>query len=118
MILTVLSIAKVALNQAKSGNNWTPISGKFWTPIDTKHSLFHDRFIEVKSFMGTPTFYWSKNEIETSRIKGRSYFLYLINRGEMNKSDYIPIVIQNPIEEILNNPIWEKEVENYYISKL
>ena len=34
MILTVLSIAKVALNQAKSGNNWTPISGKFWTPID------------------------------------------------------------------------------------
>ena len=34
MNLTDLNTAKTVLNQAKSGNNWTPISGKFWTPID------------------------------------------------------------------------------------
>ncbi|MBC7757064.1 MAG: helix-turn-helix domain-containing protein [Bdellovibrio sp.] len=34
MNLTDLNTAKTVLNQAKSGNNWTPISVKSWTPID------------------------------------------------------------------------------------
>lgn len=98
--------------------NYSVSEGYDIASFNSKYSLFHDRFIEVKSFIGTPTFYWSKNEMETSRVKGKSYFLYLINRGEMDNSDYIPIIIQNPIEEILNNPSWEKEVENYYIRRL
>lgn len=98
--------------------NYSVSEGYDIASFNSKYSLFHDRFIEVKSFIGTPTFYWSKNEMETSRVKGKSYFLYLINRGEMDSSDYIPIIIQNPIEEILNNPSWEKEVENYYIRRL
>lgn len=81
------------------------------------NSLLHDRFIEVKSYSGKATFYWSKNEVETSRIKGKNYYLYLVNRDEANTFGYSPTIIQNPFEDILSNPSWEKEVEKYFIYK-
>jgi Domain of unknown function (DUF3883) len=40
--------------------------------FNSTNSLLHDRFIEVKSYSGKPKFYWSKNEVETSRIKGKN----------------------------------------------
>ena len=38
-----------------------------------------DRFIEVKTYVGKPHFYWSKNEIEKARLMGDAYFIYLID---------------------------------------
>ena len=49
--------------------------------------------------------------------KRRKYFLYLVNREEMNKSEYQPMIIKNPYENILQDSHWNKEVENYFISK-
>ncbi len=40
---------------------------------NTQDSLLYDRFIEVKSYSGNLAFYWSKNEVETSRKKGKNY---------------------------------------------
>lgn len=38
--------------------------------FETDTSIEYDRFIEVKSFVGQPHFYWSKNEIEVATIYG------------------------------------------------
>jgi hypothetical protein len=43
-----------------------------------------DKFIEVKSYSGSPYFYWSKNEIEVAKQERDNYFLYLINRDEIS----------------------------------
>ena len=66
-----------------------------------------DRFIEVKSFAGSPYFFWSRNEIEVARIKKKNYFLYLVNREQLDSPDYKPIMIQNPYESVL-------KAENYW----
>jgi hypothetical protein len=76
-----------------------------------------NRYIEVKSYDGTiPYFFWSKNEYSVAKLKKDEYWLYLINRSEMNKAEYVPIMIQNPFKEILcKNDSWDKQIEKYKI---
>lgn len=78
---------------------------------------FPNRFIEVKSYDGrTPYFFWSKNEYSVAKLKKQEYWLYLINRSEMNKAEYLPIMIQNPFEAILSDDnTWDKQIEKYKI---
>jgi hypothetical protein len=80
------------------------------------NSKISDRFIEVKSYSGQPHFYWSRNEIKTSHVKRKSYFLYLVDRMKMNEKDYIPLIISNPYDEIMKNNKWDKIVESYLVS--
>lgn len=76
-----------------------------------------NRYIEVKSYEGEiPYFYWSKNEFETAKHKGDKYWIYLVNRFEMNNPGYIPGMIQNPYKLIIDNNKYVKEVENYKIN--
>ena len=75
-----------------------------------------DRFIEVKSYSGQPNFFWSRNEIETARIRKDKYFLYLVNRDKMEFENYTPIIIQNPYQFVLKNDTWNKRVEKYFVS--
>ncbi len=78
-------------------------------------AIIINRFIEVKSFSGNESFYWSKNEIHISRIKEDQYYLYLVDRDKMKKYGYEPIVIQDPYSNILlNEEEWDKNVEKYY----
>ena len=79
-------------------------------------SPINDCFIEVKSYEGNPYFFWSRNEIDISRIKGESYFLYLVDRGMMLNREYKPLIIQNPFKNVLSNDDWLKQVEKYKIS--
>lgn len=83
--------------------------------FNTKESLLYDRFIEVKSYSQTLAFYWTKNEIETAKIKGKNYFLYLVNRDEMSNANYFPMIINNPALEIFNNAKWKIEIDKYYV---
>ena len=79
------------------------------------HSLIINRFIEVKSFSDNEGFYWSKNEIDISKIKEDQYYLYLVDRDKMKKRGYKPIVIQDPYNNVLLNiEEWDKRVEKYY----
>lgn len=78
---------------------------------------FPNRFIEVKSYEGkTPYFFWSRNEYSIAKLKKEEYWLYLINRTEMNNEDYSPLLIQNPYEKILDNTSWIKEIDKYKIT--
>lgn len=80
-------------------------------------SIKIDRFIEVKSFSGVPNFFWSRNEVDVSRIMKEEYFLYLIDRSIMNNENYEPIIIQNPYQKVLQNDLsWRKSVEKYFIT--
>lgn len=77
---------------------------------------FPNRFIEVKSYEGeTPYFFWSRNEYSVAKRKKEEYWLYLINRTDMQKTDYSPMLIQNPFETILENSLWIKEIDKYKI---
>jgi hypothetical protein len=74
----------------------------------------HNRFIEVKSFAGgRPYFYWSRNEFLVARLRQESYWLYLVNRDEVMNSSYIPLMLQNPYENVLKNGKWTAQVEKY-----
>lgn len=78
---------------------------------------FPNRFIEVKSFDGeTPYFFWSRNEYSIAKRKKDEYWIYLINRSDMNKAGFSPILIQNPYENIIGDPKWIKEIDKYKIS--
>lgn len=84
--------------------------------FDTENSIVIDKYIEVKSYFGNLIFYWSINEIETAKELGDDYWLYLVNRSEMNKAEYVPIMIQNPYQEILSNDEnWDKQIEKYKV---
>jgi len=78
----------------------------------------NDRFIEVKSYTGNnPYFYWSQNEVSTAKKKQKNYYLYLVNREDINNKDYNPIIISNPVKNILKNDNWNKKVNVYYITE-
>ncbi len=78
---------------------------------------FPNRFIEVKSYDGeTPYFFWSRNEFSVAKIKKDEYWLYLVNRSALQNPDYMPIMVQNPYINILNNDnSWVKYVDKYKI---
>ena len=84
--------------------------------FESLESIFVDRFIEVKSYSKEPYFYWSKNEIETARIKGDRYYLYLVDRDFIHVNDYSPVIIQNPYSTIFINEDCEKIAQSWYIS--
>lgn len=84
--------------------------------FETIDSETLNRCIEVKSFSGIESFFWSRNEIDVAKIKENEYFLYLVDRSKMNNENYIPTIIQNPYENVLNKDKWKKRIEKYYIS--
>lgn len=74
----------------------------------------YNRFIEVKSYDGkTPYFFWSRNEVDVAKRKSDNYWIYLVNRVEMNKENYKPIMKQNPIKNIMKDEKWDKQIEKY-----
>ena len=76
----------------------------------------YNRFIEVKSYDGPkPYFYWSRNEYTVAKRKKEQYWLYLVNRSEMNDENYKPLMEQDPFNGILKNEGWDKQVDKYII---
>ncbi|QQS61689.1 MAG: DUF3883 domain-containing protein [Candidatus Moraniibacteriota bacterium] len=76
-----------------------------------------DRFIEVKSYIGEPTFFWTRNEIDVAKVKNGEYFIYLVDRNGMARTGYHPIIIKNPYRNVLNDKKWNKIAEKYFIYK-
>jgi hypothetical protein len=77
-----------------------------------------DRFVEVKSFVGTPSFYWTKNELDTAKAKSGSYFLYLVDRDGCSTAGYEPIIVQDPFSMVYESQEWVKSPTVLYVSKL
>ncbi|MDA9572630.1 DUF3883 domain-containing protein [Flavobacteriaceae bacterium] len=73
-----------------------------------------EMFIEVKSIKNN-SFFWSENEIATSKEFKDDYFIYLV-LFENNKPIKIKQIIQNPYNQIFNKNLFEKKnIEDYII---
>jgi hypothetical protein len=83
--------------------------------FETDTSIEYDRFIEVKSFVGQPHFYWSKNEIEVATIYGDKYYLYLINAGKITEYEYVPTIIRNPVKTVIESDGWLMQPTSYLV---
>lgn len=83
-------------------------------------SLNNNRFIEVKSYAwDIPYFYWTDNEMEVAKNKWDDYYLYLVNRDKIELESYNPIIISNPIINVLDNEIkWNKKINRYFIRQV
>jgi hypothetical protein len=106
------------LNLVRRISNFDVSAGYDIISFENESSQYFDRFIEVKSYSNIIEFFWSKNEIETSEQKGENYFLYLVDRNNINQPDYIPIIICNPFIEIFKNQVWQKVAQNWQIKPL
>ena len=84
--------------------------------FDSLQSKEMDRFIEVKSFSRKPEFYWSKNELTTSELKRKKYYLYLVDRSKMDNPQYQPIIIQDPYNNVFHNTDWKKDAQNWLVN--
>ena len=100
------------MSQAKDCLLYTSISiidvaaGYDIVSYNNDEAIEHDRFIEVKSYVGSPHFYWSNNEIETAKLYGNKYYIYLIDASKMTDEKYVPDIICNPAEEIIASEKW------------
>jgi len=79
-------------------------------------SILIDKFIEVKSYQGEISFYWSKNEIDRAKELKSKYYLYLIDRLKITEKDYKPQQLQDPYKKIFENDLWKKETESWKIT--
>ncbi|RLC76889.1 MAG: hypothetical protein DRJ03_18575 [Chloroflexi bacterium] len=74
-----------------------------------------DRFIEVKSYSGKISFYWSVNEVRIAQMKGTKYFLYLVDRQYIDDEDYEPLIIQDPYLRVFLSNAWNKDSQSWFI---
>lgn len=82
--------------------------------FDSKESEEPDRFIEVKA-VSCKGFYWSNNEYEVAKLKGDSYYLYLVELSQIKKTNYIPVIIKNPAVNIMKSEDWFVEPQSYFV---
>lgn len=75
----------------------------------------HNRFIEVKSYVGNPHFYWSQNEIEKAKLYEDKYFIYLIDATKVDNPEYEPRIIQNPVANVLESDAWILDPTSYKV---
>lgn len=79
------------------------------------NSIDFDRFIEVKAISNSSSFFWSKNEINTALLKGRQYYLYLVDLRRTSEVDYSPIIICDPATTIFKADEWYAEPQTYHV---
>ncbi|MGQ0829979.1 MAG: DUF3883 domain-containing protein [Bacteroidota bacterium] len=85
--------------------------------IDSKRI---DRYIEVKAVSVQDfKFYWSKNEMEISKVFGEKYFLYLLPVVSNDTFDFEKLmIVNNPFKAIyLNQLEWNKEEESISLTR-
>ncbi len=82
--------------------------------MDVKSSAY-DRFIEVKSYKGSPHFYWSKNEIEVAALHDSNYFIYLVDIDKIQLPEYEPLIINNPSKTVLDSEKWIVQSASYLV---
>lgn len=104
------------VNKIKIISNIDVTAGYDIVSFNSHTSDIIDRFIEVKSFVHSLSFYWSRNELETARLKAENYFLYLVDRMKMKEQSYKPLIIENPFTNIFLSEKWLKQENSWYVT--
>lgn len=82
------------------------------------YSHVYDRFIEVKTYIGSPHFYWSENEVDTAKQKGDKYILCLVDYKRIGDDMYTPEYISDPYHVIFSDETWMVNTSTYRIQKV
>lgn len=81
-----------------------------------EHSTGLDRYIEVKTYIGHPHFYWSENELESARSLRPNYCIYLVDYHRIHEPNYQPTILDNPIALFREDSPWSVSINSYYFS--
>lgn len=82
--------------------------------FDSCHPQSSNRFIEVKA-VSNNGFFWSKNEFEIAKLKGKTYYLYLVELSRICEQGYAPEMIQDPASNVMESDGWYVETQTYHI---
>lgn len=77
----------------------------------------HRRYIEVKTFSGKEHFNWSENEINSAKLRGENYYIYLVDYNLISSPEYTPVMIQNPYKVIIELGSWSLKPTSFLVSK-
>lgn len=73
------------------------------------------RYIEVKTYNGKTHFHWSVNEISSSKLRRKNYYIYLVDYTKINDNDYKPTLICDPYQEVFVENKWQYSVDSYLV---
>ena len=76
------------------------------------------RYIEVKTYLGKEHFYWSSNEIQSAKLRGKNYYLYLVEHSEIKNKDYSPLMIADPVVELQKDNTWNAVPNSFYVERV
>lgn len=84
--------------------------------ISFENEISNDRrYIEVKTYEGKPHFNWSANEVNSSKLRQDSYYIYLVDYSKIKMPGYQPYIIQNPYKEVKDNDKWKMTPSSYLV---
>lgn len=88
--------------------------------FNSPSDIYHNRFIEVKTYSKNEKVYLSRNEISTSKLLRESYYLYVVNIACIDNEDYEPIIIRDLYKGIISNEDipFEVELVSYCVSDI
>lgn len=97
------------VDQVRRISDENVLAGYDIVSFSSEAALYHDLFIEVKSFAGERRFYWSRNEIAVAERLGEDYCLYLVDRTQIVLPGYQPQILRGPYSALIgsNNESWE-----------
>lgn len=76
------------------------------------------RFIEVKTYVGSPHFHWSKNEMEVAKLRTMKYYLYLVDYSKIHIPGYSPFIFRDPYNTIRFSEDWIQEIDSIQFNKI
>ena len=119
--LSAISVLKNEIEHTSLHNVLAGYDIKSFEDYLDSNSKRIERYIEVKAVsVDNYKFYWSRMEIEITKVFGEKYYLYLLPVISNNNFDFEKlIIIRNPFENVFSNVReWKKEEECITFTKI
>jgi hypothetical protein len=119
--LSVISVLPDEIEHTSQENVLAGYDIKSFEDYLDSNSKRIERFIEVKAVpVDNYKFYWSRTEMEISKVFGEMYFLYLLPVISDKTFDFEKLIIKrNPYKSVYTNELeWKKEEESIHFTKI
>lgn len=103
------------IEEIKIVSNIDVCAGYDIVSFNSNNSYEYDRFIEVKAVSSSKSFYWSINELNTAKLKGKQYYIYLVDLKSAADDMYVPTIINDPVSVLFGSEEWLIEPQSFYI---
>ena len=119
--LFVLEFERVRLSNTKFSKSVKRISevdvaaGYDIVSYAGNESTSADRFIEVKTYVGAPHFFWSANERQAAIDLGEHYVIALVSAEHIDEPGYEPTFIEDPYHSLGDAAVWRVSPTSYSV---